>query len=229
MRPRRAGRAGRKPSSLHVLRGQRPLRRPWAASKRRHLDSPNSWCGQYRCSPGLTSLFGPAEMPPPPGALFRRPEAQPDNRGGRVGAPRHVAGIARASTVRPRREAGLQPRPGAVRGGGAAGAATPHRPRRRLRAAPGEILVFISPPPRPRRRVRGGAGPGRAPLRGRRCPPPVGLRASEGFSPEADRKGLTAPLPRRAPRAAKAAAALPGSSGKPSPLFSTFPQSSAFK
>lgn len=33
-------------------------RRPWAISKRRHLDSSNLWCGRYRCSPGLTSLFG---------------------------------------------------------------------------------------------------------------------------------------------------------------------------
>lgn len=30
-------------------------------------------------------FIGPAEMPPPPGALSRRPEAQPDSRGGRVG------------------------------------------------------------------------------------------------------------------------------------------------
>lgn len=33
-------------------------RRPWTVSKRRHLDCPNWWCGQHRCSPDLTSLFG---------------------------------------------------------------------------------------------------------------------------------------------------------------------------
>ncbi|XP_045853384.1 uncharacterized protein LOC123936926 [Meles meles] len=46
---------------LSWLLGQQPRRRPWANSKRRHLDSPNLWCGRYRCSPGLTSLFGGAD------------------------------------------------------------------------------------------------------------------------------------------------------------------------
>ncbi|XP_014385837.1 PREDICTED: uncharacterized protein LOC102257677 [Myotis brandtii] len=40
--------------------GRQPLRRPWAISKRRHLDSPNLWCGGSRCSPVLTSLFVPS-------------------------------------------------------------------------------------------------------------------------------------------------------------------------
>ncbi|XP_027455878.1 uncharacterized protein LOC113925434 [Zalophus californianus] len=41
--------------------GHQPRRRPWAISKRRHLDSSNLWCGRYRCSPGLTSLFEGAD------------------------------------------------------------------------------------------------------------------------------------------------------------------------
>lgn len=40
------------------FKGHQVQRRPWAISKRRHLDSSNLWCGRYRCSPGLTSLFG---------------------------------------------------------------------------------------------------------------------------------------------------------------------------
>ncbi|XP_019685471.1 uncharacterized protein LOC109499352 [Felis catus] len=41
--------------------GHQPQRRPWTISTRRHLDPPNSWCGRYHCSPGLTSLFEGAD------------------------------------------------------------------------------------------------------------------------------------------------------------------------
>lgn len=40
------------------FRDTSPYGRPWAISRRRHLDSPNLWCGGHRCSPVLTSLFG---------------------------------------------------------------------------------------------------------------------------------------------------------------------------
>ncbi|KAM9191656.1 uncharacterized protein PS065_019248 isoform 2-T3 [Dugong dugon] len=60
-RPRATGPADCKCSYFHILQGHPPRRRPWAISKRRHLDCPNQWCGRYRCSHGLTSLFEGAD------------------------------------------------------------------------------------------------------------------------------------------------------------------------
>lgn len=90
--------------------------------------------------------------------------------------------------------------------------------------------------PPPRRPVRRSLGQGRSLLWGGMDPSFPQL-VSEDFSPEAGRKGLRAPLPppppaaNPEPRAAGEGRRFPPevSLGKPSPLFSTFPQSSAFK
>nr|XP_044622354.1 uncharacterized protein LOC106831734 [Equus asinus] len=75
------------------FRDTSPNERPWAISRRRHLDSPNLWCGRYRCSLGLTSLSegedhtwasttetSPSLAPPPQGSSFSQSTSACDSR-----------------------------------------------------------------------------------------------------------------------------------------------------
>ncbi|KAI5167766.1 hypothetical protein MUG91_G43n20 [Manis pentadactyla] len=44
----------------NLKRGTPAPAKTGAIPKRRHLGSPNLWCGRHRCAPALTSLFGPS-------------------------------------------------------------------------------------------------------------------------------------------------------------------------
>ncbi|XP_070273043.1 uncharacterized protein [Myotis yumanensis] len=230
--------------------GRQPLRRPWAVSKRRHLDSPNLWCGGSRCSPVLTSLFVPSvgQFPwrPGPGENVLRQrtgsgeQLKPDSLEpedaarqlragpGRAG-PGRLPGDRKASALEgqcaPQTEMrGCSHSPGLL---GCRGRHPALRPLRRLLGRSWLTSLFDATAAQAQADRRCGAG---------RASPSGPRRIPEGFSVEAGSKGLTASLPHRAlhagrrpPPPAPPPPPPEVSLGEPSPLFSTFPQSSAFK
>lgn len=161
---------------------------------------------------------------------------------GTTAFPRESQGLSPRRTVRERELRSCGPNPGMLgREGPGQGRHSGFRPRalQQLRgllglpSPPGRFVVLIPPPsrlPPPARRVLRRSGPGRSLLQGGETPLCPQL-VPQDFSLEAGRKGLTAPLPPPAPSAPREGRRFPPevSLGKPSPLFSTFPQSSAFK